>query len=198
MKKRSSDRITGKTIKTAYERYTSITLLCLISGILVTAAAFIYSIVEHNEVVVTWLWFDILLVAGLILVVAGVAYHFSGLKKVKFLTAMMESTPVSLETIVLSYALVNNAPEKNIKDLHFYLVSEGLADISLGKLRAMVMKAVTNVRMDMIEPALKAKLFTKDGKIRPYKFGSDFCPECGVFKNYHKECTFCGHHELSD
>ena len=42
----------------------------------------------------------------------------------------------------------------------------------------------------------EAALFTKGKKPRRYKYGSAFCPSCGMYKNYDKECPYCEFHEM--
>ena len=46
---------------------------------------------------------------------------------------------------------------------------------------------------------IEALLFTPDGRMKPpsFRYGSAFCPRCGLFKNYEKECPHCGFHEMS-
>ena len=57
------------------------------------------------------------------------------------------------------------------------------------------LKRLQKLQLDRIE----ALLFTRDGRIKPHEFryGSAFCPRCGLFKNYEKECPHCGYHELT-
>ena len=174
-----------------------IALTMVVAGIILCAVAMINSILEFEKVKLFDPIFCIIASVGLITILAGVVLRITGDRKIRRMRIFREKHRVNLDTIVLSYAMVNKTPRKNLKDLHFYLLSEGVADISLKRLRAMVNNTLTNIRMDKIKPSLMSKLFTDDGKLRRYRFASDYCPKCGVFKNYHKECGFCGYHEMS-
>ena len=57
------------------------------------------------------------------------------------------------------------------------------------------LKRLQKLQLDRIE----ALLFIRDGRIKPhdFRFGSAFCPRCGLFKNYEKECPHCGFHEMT-
>jgi len=169
----------------------------VVTGIILVAAAVVYSIWTFKRVDVFDPIFRITASAGVLLILAGAVMRITGDRQKQSMLDSIDRPKVTLETIVLSYAMVNKEPRKNLKDLHFYLLSEGVTEISIKQLRVLVDKALTNIRMDMISPSLKAKLFTEDGKLRRYQFASDYCPKCGVFKNYHKECKFCGYHEMS-
>ena len=174
-----------------------IALTMVVAGIILATAAVIHSIWKHQRMeIFNWIFLTTA-AAGVLLILAGFATRVTGDRKLKRIQNSPKKSREFLNTIVLSYAMVNKEPRKNLKDLHFYLLSEGIADISLKRLRAMVNNTLTNIRMDKIKPPLMSKLFADDGKLRRYRFASDYCPKCGVFKNYHKECGFCGYHEMS-
>ena len=177
--------------------YRLFSMTAVIIGILAVAISLIYSLITYDKLDIykTELYGPV--ACGLFLMVIGVILHFAANKAEQRERDEQERSPFNLETIIISYAMVNEHPKKNLKDLHFYLLSEGIAEISLKELKLMVDKAILNVKMDLIKPSLKAKLFTDKGEMRKYQFASDFCPKCGVFKNYHKECKFCGYHEMS-
>jgi hypothetical protein len=44
---------------------------------------------------------------------------------------------------------------------------------------------------------MEEDLFSSPNTGRKIKLGSCFCPECGRFKNYKKECPHCGFHEMT-
>lgn len=172
-------------------------LIMVVAGILCAAAGTIYSILEFSKLDLYDPVLRVLASVGILMILAGILLRVVGDRRQQTRKEESEGPKATMETILLSYAMVNKEPRKNVKDLQLYLLSEGLADLSLKELKVMVDKALMNIRMDMIKPSLKAKLFTEDGKLRKYQFASDFCPRCGVFKNYHKECKFCGYHEMS-
>ena len=174
-----------------------ISMALVILGVLVMAASLIYSILEKNGIDIYRPEFYLAAGSSFILIVVGILVYCRVNRVEKNKLMESASDDVSLETIVLSFAMVNQEPRKKIQDLHFYLMSENITDISLRELKLMVDKALLNIKMDMIKPSLKAKLFTEEGELRKFRFASDFCPKCGVFKNYHKECKFCGYHEMA-
>ena len=166
-------------------------------GILVVATSLIYSLITYDKLDIYKPVLYAPIVIGSLLLIIGILLHFAANKAEQRERDEHDRSGFNLETIIISYAVVNEHPKKNLKDLHFYLSSEGIAEISLKELKLMVDKAILNVKMDLIKPSLKAKLFTEKGELRKYQFASDFCPKCGVYKNYHKECKFCGYHEMS-
>ena len=169
----------------------------VILGILAIAISLIYSLITYDKLDIYKPELYAPAAIGLFLMVIGIILHFAANKAEQREHYGNKRSSYNLETIIISYSMVNEHPKKNLKDLHFYLLSEGITDISLKELKLMVDKAVLNVKMDLIKPSLKAKLFTDKGELRKYQFASDFCPKCGVFKNYNKECKFCGYHEMS-
>ena len=44
---------------------------------------------------------------------------------------------------------------------------------------------------------LEGRLLSRSGKARKFRFGRAFCPSCSMFKDYEKECPYCGHHEVT-
>ena len=44
---------------------------------------------------------------------------------------------------------------------------------------------------------VEAKLFTRDDTPKKNKFGSAFCKKCMMYKDYEKECPYCGSLEMS-
>ena len=174
-----------------------LSMALVILGVLVIAASLVYSLLVDKRIDVYQPEFYLAAIVSFILVIVSIViYRYTNrIEKVKHMEK--KENEVSLETIVLSFAMVNKEPRKKIKDLHFYLLSESIANVSLRELKLMVDKALLNIKMDMIKPSLKAKLFTEEGELRKYQFASDFCPRCGVYKNYHKECKFCGYHEMA-
>lgn len=101
-----------------------------------------------------------------------------------------------LEGIIVSYVLSNDDIEKNIEFLRKYLSKKGI-NIEIEKLKDSVLntKNVIESKEKILHD--NAILFTKDDKVRDYKFGSGFCPKCKMFKNYDKECPYCGYLELT-
>jgi len=104
-----------------------------------------------------------------------------------------------LKRIINSYILAQDNPynEKKLKLLQRYLYSK-----NIGRINIDVLKKYIKRRLDMTEEnkrlkKIEAKLFTKEGKTKKIKYGSGFCPNCGMYKNYEKECPYCNKLELT-
>ncbi len=97
---------------------------------------------------------------------------------------------------ITSYVLAHrDNPEKHVKELTKYL-AQRVKGINEEAILQEIRRVIERMNEPGHEAALKATLFTKDGKVRKYRNGSDFCEKCGMFKNYEKECPYCGHHEM--
>lgn len=108
----------------------------------------------------------------------------------------------TLESAIMSYVIAQvdkERIEKNIPRLHRFLRESGIADLQVEELAQLVRRNVR--RLDTVEKSakLKARLFTRDGRIRHqrYRHGSAFCSNCGMHKDYKKECPFCGNLEIT-
>lgn len=105
---------------------------------------------------------------------------------------------LELERVIKSYTLAQNEkPYKKIKLLQIYLKAMGIADPSLRELRDMVKKEIEkDEKIKKIERA-ESTLFTKEGPKKKNRFGSAYCDNCSMFKNYEKECPYCGSLEMT-
>jgi len=99
--------------------------------------------------------------------------------------------------VITSYVLVHrDNPEKHVTELEKY-ITQRIKGINTETVRQEIKRVIKHMDEPRKEATLKAKLFTKNGKVRKYRYGSDFCEKCGMFKNYEKECPYCGHHEIT-
>lgn len=101
-----------------------------------------------------------------------------------------------VEGALVSYVLAQEDLDSRLEELRCFLRTKKV-DIDIETLRKEVYKVKKNVEHPKKMTELTAKLFNKDGEVREYRFGSDFCPECRLFKNYEKECPYCGHLEMT-
>jgi hypothetical protein len=100
--------------------------------------------------------------------------------------------------IFTSYTVTNyNDLDNRLEELRLFIQRTKNISLDLNSLRNYVYKM--KMHMDFPKELVRseAELFTKKRKVRKYKFGSDFCPSCGIFKNYEKECHRCGFHEMT-
>lgn len=99
--------------------------------------------------------------------------------------------------IIMSYALAHGEnPESTLEELTRYL-SARVEAVASDTVRGEVKTALNRIESPKKNVEVLAKLFKKDGSVRRYRYGSGFCPTCGMFKDYHKECPYCGHHEFT-
>ncbi len=103
-----------------------------------------------------------------------------------------------IREIVKSYLMVHREkPYRKLKTLQRYLKKKNIANIKLKSLRDMVKSQIEKEEeMEKIEE-MEAELFTKDGEVKNYKYGSAFCKNCDKYKDYEKECPYCGSLEMT-
>lgn len=103
-----------------------------------------------------------------------------------------------VKKVVNSYLLVHkDDPYKKLKLLQKYLKAKKIADISIRELKSVVDKQLKSREFKERLEQIEAKLFTKEGVPKKNKFGSAFCRRCGMYKDYEKECPYCGSLEMS-
>ena len=88
-------------------------------------------------------------------------------------------------------------PDSHLKDLNNFILETRNINFGEKNLRKYVDIIKHEIQASIKKIKTKAKLFTKDKKVRKYRFGSDFCPNCTRFKNYEKECPYCNFHEIT-
>lgn len=100
-----------------------------------------------------------------------------------------------LEGMLVSYVLAHENIDSHLEELRYFLKTKGI-DMDALTLKIEVQKVKKSVEHPKKMTELKAKLFNKECTVRKYRFGSDFCPKCRMFKNHEKECPYCGHLEM--
>lgn len=110
-----------------------------------------------------------------------------------------------LQAIYMSFALANYG-EFNPKSIHGkrkilklreYIKYKFNVDLDLAEIERGVMEYIKEIKNESRYYDNIAAIFTKDGDVPKYRLGAGFCPDCGMFKNYKKECPYCGHHEIT-
>ena len=107
----------------------------------------------------------------------------------------------TLQSAIISYIIAQGNREnieKNLTQLRRYLKVSGTANVNTEQLTRRVETEVRSLESVERDADQLAILFHKDGKMRKerYRHGSAFCSTCGMFKDYHKECPFCGRIEM--
>jgi hypothetical protein len=109
-----------------------------------------------------------------------------------------DSIYFELTGIFTSYVHANwSNLDNRLNELNEYIKQIKNVDLGLESLKKYVYTMKYEIEYCRQKPKMKAQLFTKNRKVRKYRFGSDFCPNCNRFKNYEKECPYCNYHEIS-
>jgi len=102
-----------------------------------------------------------------------------------------------LQSSLLSYSFAQEDISEKLPELQIFLRESGVGIVDINELKDRVnqiKKEEKNVKQDQQR---KADLFTRSKKIRKYQFGSSFCPNCHMYKNYEKECPYCKYLEMT-
>ena len=83
------------------------------------------------------------------------------------------------------------------RDLLIYLDAYHNYSLNLEDLEGLLQREKKSIGVEMKALHMEEDLFSTSNGERPVKLGSCFCPECGRFKNYMKECPHCGLHEMT-
>lgn len=86
---------------------------------------------------------------------------------------------------------------KDLDALRIYLLDLFNTNVSAEGLHALVEQAKDEAKAKAVADDMESILFSPDRPVPRFKLGSAFCKRCERFKNYKKECPFCGHHEMT-
>jgi len=104
-----------------------------------------------------------------------------------------------LKRIINSYILAQDDPfdKRKLKLLQRYLYSKNIGKIKIGVLKNYISKRMKIKKKKEKMNKMEALLFKKDKKLKKIKYGSAFCSNCNMFKDYNKECPYCNKLELT-
>lgn len=103
-----------------------------------------------------------------------------------------------VKKMINSYILAHkDNPYEDLKLLRRYLQKKQGVKLKLERLRDMVKNQLKKEKRSKNIGEIEAKLFTRDGNPREYKYGSAFCDNCYMYKDHQKECPYCGDVELT-
>lgn len=102
-----------------------------------------------------------------------------------------------LQRLITSYVNAHDGPQEDLEELKRYVRQEGLGDVPMEELHQRVQSVRDSRKLAAIRFQQQATLFTREKSVRTYRFGSPFCPNCHLFKNYEKECPHCSHLEMT-
>lgn len=99
--------------------------------------------------------------------------------------------------LINSYVLAQDDPSENIELLQKYLKEKKIADVSIDFLKRKISAQIKNKRKEDQLRSMETRLFKKNDEEKTFRPGSAFCSNCGMYKNYEKECPYCGKLELT-
>lgn len=103
-----------------------------------------------------------------------------------------------LRAILESFIAGQEKIEKqNIQELTEFLNKQYNKELSTDSVNEQVNEILENNRQIQLNRKQLARLFTIDKQVRAIRFGSGFCPNCHMFKNYDKECPYCQFLEMT-
>jgi len=102
-----------------------------------------------------------------------------------------------LRRAINSYILAQEDPRDNLELLQKYLKKKGIGDVSTEVLKREIKNQIEKKREKNRLEKMETKLFKKDDEKRKYRFGSAFCSNCDMYKDYQKECPYCGDLEIT-
>jgi hypothetical protein len=89
--------------------------------------------------------------------------------------------------------------KEQIKDLRIYLQAYHDFKGSMKTIESLIIEEMKGIGVEMKAKHLEEDLFSTTNGERAVLLGSCFCPKCGRFKNFKKECPHpnCGYHEMT-
>lgn len=111
---------------------------------------------------------------------------------------MVEVTgPAALAVREFTFAHRDGYDRKDLELLQIYIRDLHKTKVSIEGLDALVLQAREEAKNKAVADEMESILFSTDRPIPKFKLGSPFCVKCSRFKNYKKECPFCGYHEMT-
>jgi len=112
-------------------------------------------------------------------------------KPVRTITPSMGMSS-DLRTFLAAYS--EGFSEQALEDLALYIDAYHEVKLKREELLALLDKEGKSVENAARALYIEKKLLTPKDKVL---LGSCYCPSCARFKNFRKECPFCGHHEMT-
>ncbi|MBS3781884.1 MAG: hypothetical protein KGY66_03840 [Candidatus Thermoplasmatota archaeon] len=103
----------------------------------------------------------------------------------------------SLKRAINSFLLAQEDPTENLELLQKYLRKKGIADVSTEFLKKEIESQLEKRKEEKRLKKMETRLFKKENKNKKYRYGSAFCGNCSMYKDYQKECPYCGKLEMT-
>jgi len=102
-----------------------------------------------------------------------------------------------LRRAINSYILAQDDLAENLELLQKYLKKKGIGEISTEVLKKEIKSQLKKRREKKRMEKIETKLFKKDDEEKKIRYGSAFCGNCEMYKDYQKECPYCGDLEIT-
>ncbi|MFW5952788.1 MAG: hypothetical protein ACOCSJ_01355 [Candidatus Natronoplasma sp.] len=112
-------------------------------------------------------------------------------------TAIGKERLQRLRRAINSYILAQDDPAENLELLQKYLRKKGIGDVSTEVLKKEIKSQIKKRREKKKLEKIETRLFKKDDEEKKFRYGSAFCGNCSMYKDYQKECPYCGHLEIT-
>ena len=99
--------------------------------------------------------------------------------------------------LINSYVLAQEDPGQNLELLQRYLKAKGIADVSKEVLKQEISSHIKSKKREDRLRKMETRLFKKENEERTYRPASAFCGNCDMYKDYQKECPYCGKLEMT-
>ena len=107
------------------------------------------------------------------------------------------SGPAALAVREFTYAHKEGHTKEDLELLQMYIKDLYNSNVPIEGLHALVEQAKNEEKSKAVADEMESILFSRDRPIPKFKLGAPFCQKCARFKNYKKECPFCGHLEMT-
>ena len=107
--------------------------------------------------------------------------------------------PDNIRKVIRSFAVahVDGYSHSQLEILQAYIQDNFHLDYKEDKLMKMIRHEESSLKKEPVLRNIDSILFSGEGGAPNFKLGSSFCEQCGMFKNYRKECPYCGYHEVT-
>ncbi|MEF8832683.1 MAG: hypothetical protein V5A66_04085 [Candidatus Thermoplasmatota archaeon] len=112
-------------------------------------------------------------------------------------TAISKKRRKRLRRAINSYILAQEDPAENLELLQKYLKKKGIGDFSTKVLKKEIQSQIKKRGEKKKLEKMETKLFKKKEEKKKFHYGSAFCGNCGMYKDYQKECPYCGDLEIT-
>ena len=107
--------------------------------------------------------------------------------------------PEKVRKVIRSFAVahLDGYSHSQLEILQAYIQDNMHINYQLETLMKMIKREESSLKKEPVLNNIDSILFSGEQGAPNFKLGSSFCEQCGMFKNYRKECPYCGFHEVT-